>query len=264
MDEELEQEIAANEDEEQAVDEQQGNDDEETVLTIGEEEPEQQDRAPDWVRELRRERREDKKRIKELEARLEAPKTKEVGSRPTLEDCEFDQDRFDRVLDKWMADKAAADAEQAKAERERADEERRWQESVNNYNEKKAALTFEDVDAAEDAVRASLSDTQWGIIVHAAQDPAKVVYGLSKFPNHLQGLASEQDAVKFTAQMARLEATMTTKTRRRKPAPETPSPSGGGQVLSGEKRLEKAIEKAQKTGDMSEVRRIRKEMRQAS
>ena len=53
--------------------EQTKDEDDEVVVSIGEESPphEEETRAPEWVRELRKQNREKERRIRELEARLQ-------------------------------------------------------------------------------------------------------------------------------------------------------------------------------------------------
>ena len=84
--------------------------DDELVVSIGdappasEEEPEA--RAPEWVRELRKTKREQDRELRELRQKLadkEAaakPVTPEVV-KPTLEGCDYDAEAFDRKVEAW-------------------------------------------------------------------------------------------------------------------------------------------------------------------
>ena len=80
-------------------------DDDEVVVSIGEEAPppEETTRAPEWVRELRKADREKARRIKELEAKLNAAAATEtkpvaLGAKPKLEDHDYDTEKFEAAL----------------------------------------------------------------------------------------------------------------------------------------------------------------------
>ena len=87
-------------------------DDDEVVVSIGEEAPppEETTRAPEWVRELRKADREKARRIKELEAKLNAAAATEtkpvaLGKKPTLEDCDYDSEEYENKLAGWYEQK---------------------------------------------------------------------------------------------------------------------------------------------------------------
>ena len=83
---------------------------EEVTITIGDEQPAQEEeQAPEWVRELRRKNREDQKRIRELEAKLQqtqpAAAMPRLGPKPTLEGHDYDSTKYEAALDQWYAHK---------------------------------------------------------------------------------------------------------------------------------------------------------------
>jgi hypothetical protein len=92
--------------------------DDEVVVSIGEEAPptEEEVRAPEWVRELRKTNREKERRIRELEAKLTATTTENkpvvtMGPKPKLEDHDYDADRYEQALDAWHERKRQHDLE---------------------------------------------------------------------------------------------------------------------------------------------------------
>src|SRR3990167_10358779 len=110
-------------------DDNEGEGDKETatesdvVVTIGEEAPptEEEAHTPEWVRELRKTNREDKRRIRELEEKLTATKAAEtkpaaLGKKPTLEDHDYDTEKFEQALTAWYDRKREADQAAAQAE----------------------------------------------------------------------------------------------------------------------------------------------------
>ena len=81
----------------------------EVVVSIGEDAPpaeEEEVRAPEWVRELRKTNREKERRIRELEARLSATTTEikpvvTLGPKPKLDDYDYDTELFEQAIDQW-------------------------------------------------------------------------------------------------------------------------------------------------------------------
>ena len=73
---------------------------EELELSIGDESltsQEEKEEAPAWVKELRKTNREQAKRIKEYERKLaekESPPDLTLGPEPTLEQFDYDEDKF--------------------------------------------------------------------------------------------------------------------------------------------------------------------------
>jgi hypothetical protein len=73
------------------------------AVTIGGEAPppedEEAERAPEWVRDLRKQYREEKRRNKELQEQLAkttgATRVAELGDKPTLEKADYDTDRYE-------------------------------------------------------------------------------------------------------------------------------------------------------------------------
>jgi hypothetical protein len=190
-------------------------DDEVVVVTIGEEAPpteedEQHASAPQWVRELRKTNREKDKRIRELESKLQqsAPEHNPVaklGKKPTLEDHDYDSDKYEAALDKWFEDKRKADEQAAQAAAAVKKQEEAWKARLETYDKAKTTLRVKDFEDAEMTVQDVLSVTQQGIIVQGSENPALVVYALGKNPKKAKELASETDPVKFAFAVAKLE-----------------------------------------------------------
>ena len=131
---------AGNETNSISADEGDGEDegDEDVVISIGEESPPQEEeaRAPEWVRELRKANREKERKIRELEAKLNAAPTETkpvaLGKKPTLEDCDYDSDEYERKLAGWYEDKRLYDAAEADAQAQRDAEADRKSTRLNS------------------------------------------------------------------------------------------------------------------------------------
>ena len=96
------------------------HDSEEVVVSIGEEAPppEESEPAPEWVRELRKSHRELQRRNRELEEKVKVTAVEQppaVGKKPTLEDLDYDAERYEAALSSWYDSKRRADEAAAKA-----------------------------------------------------------------------------------------------------------------------------------------------------
>lgn len=269
--EELETETQEQEDHRE--DEQPGTEETETeefFIGIEGEEPQQPEEdefhgkpAPKWVKETREENRANKKRIRELEAQL-ASQTKtqeiELGEKPTLDSVGYDTDEYDRQLADWYSKKMQFDQqEQAKkAEQEKA--QQLWQDRLNGYETKKAAIRTKvaDYDVAEEIARDALNQTQQGILIHGADNPELLIYHLGKHPEKAKELAGITDPIQFAFKVAKIDAQLKVQTRKPQTSPE--KKVQGSAPLSNvadakEAELEK---KALKTGDRTELIKYRK------
>lgn len=222
--------------------------------------------APKWVAELRkshkeilREKRELQKQNEELRAKL--PKEEEtLGPKPTLDQFDYDENQFSEAYDRWMERKAAHD----RKNQEKVSQQKREQEDLqtfkDSYAARKEALGVQDFDEAESEVGAILNQTQAGLLMRGADDPAVLVYALSKSPARLMDLAKITDPVKFTVAVAKLEISLATKKTPR-PAPEVRITSERGTGFNASNsQLEKLRDEAARTGDYSKVVAYKKQM----
>jgi hypothetical protein len=200
------------------------------------------------IRELRRANREQAKRLAELE-RATAPKRIEIGERPTLEACDYDEDRFTAEFEAWNRRKADAEAHQ-RAEAEAAERQQaEWAERVKAYETDKAALGVTGYDDAEAEVFSVLADEVKALILRNAK-PAALVYALHRNPAKLEEL-SKLNLADAAMQIGELRGML--KVERRKPLPNPDRPVTGTATAAGSSAtLKRLHEKAQKTGDYSE------------
>lgn len=260
----LEEEIPEGEDD-AAPDE---SDEEELVVTIGEETPPQQEeaKAPQWVRDLRKADREKTRKIRELEAKLattEQQKKPQLGPKPTLEAFDYDPEAFEAALDKWKEQKAAQDAEVAKAQEAERKQQEAFQAKYEGYTSRKTELApkLKDFDDVEEAVRHSLDATQIGIVLAHAKDPALLVYALGKDENRLADLAKIKDPVEYIFAVARMETQLRTSSRKPSAAPEKTVRGSASTSGGADKRLDQLYTEAAKTGDLSKVRAYKAQLK---
>lgn len=250
------------------AEEQPADEPEEVTVQIGDEAPAADDevRAPDWVRELRKQHRELQRQNRELQERVranDAPAAAvQIGAKPTLEGHDYDAEKYEEALAAWFERKRQADDAQAAQRRAAEDQQRAWQERLNRYSQGKAALKVRDFDEAEAVVEQTLNVTQQGVVVQGAENPELVIYALGKNPKKAKELAAITDPVRFAFAVAKLEAQL--KVTNRKPAPPPPERviSGTGRVSGAvDSTLERLREEAARTGDMSKVVAYRRQKR---
>lgn len=247
------------------------DDEDEVVISIGEDAPPPQEetRAPEWVRELRKANREKDKRIRELEAKLNSNATENkpvaLGPKPTLEACDYDSDDFERKLAEWYERKREADAAEAQAREAEEAETAAWQKKLEDYEKAKASLKVRDYEDAEAFALETFNVTQQGIVIQGSENPALLVYAIGKNPAKAKELASINDPVKFAFAVAKLETQLKVTNRKAAASPERTITSGGGR-LSGaiDSTLERLRAEAEKTGDYTKVLRYKRQKQAAS
>ncbi len=241
-------------------------DDDEIVVSIGEASPasdEDENRAPEWVRELRKSNREKDRLLREQAQEIErlkgatpgqpAAAALQVGEKPTLEGCNFDAAKFEADLESWHARKRAADDARAEAEAAQKKERDAWQAKLDGYTRERNALKVTDKDEAEAVVRETLSVIQQGILINGAEKPALLVVALGKNPAKAKELAAISDPVKFAFAAAKLETQLKVTPRKSVPAPERVIRSSVPGAAAVDNQLERLRAEAAKTGDLSKV-----------
>lgn len=265
---ETEEETTETEAEETSEPEGESSDDDsdEVIVTIGDtptpEESEDQ-KAPEWVRELRKSNRETQRENRELKKQLEAmqnpdkPATK-LGPKPKLEDYDYDTEQYETNLAKWYDQKREVDKQEADAQVAQEQQQKAWQQKLDSYNEKKSQLKVKNFDDAEANVLEMFDQTQQGIVIQGADDPALTFYALGMNEAKLKELASIKDPVKFSFAVAKLETQLKVKNRKAPPPERTvngTAPKSG----SVDSELERLRDEALRTGDYSKVHQYKKQ-----
>lgn len=252
-------------DDPESTDEDTQEEGEEFDIVVGDEKPEEQQEddfhgkpAPKWVKELRREKKESDRRIKELEAKLNEqnkPETIELGEKPTLESVGYDADEFEAKLTEWHAKKLQFEQQEASKREEQEKAQKVWQDKLNSYETKKTAIKSKvrDFDEAEDLARDVLTQTQQGILIHAAEKPELLIYHLGKNPQKAKELASINDPIQFAFAAAKIDAQIKMTARKPSTSPER-KPSGSASYSgTTDTTLAKLQADADRTGDSSKV-----------
>lgn len=264
---ESEETEVSNEIQAEATTEQEESAEEEVVVQIGEESPPQEQPAPEWVRELRKNYRELQREKRELEARLQATeqvaRPVDVGKKPQLEDFDYDADKFEVALAEWFDRKRQADEQVRKVQQEQEQVQQAWQNKLQSYGMAKAELKVKDYEDAEEIVQQSLNVTQQGIVIQGAENPALVVYALGKNPKKAKELASITDPVKFAFAIAKLETQLKVTNRKAAPPPETVVKGTARMSGAVDSTLERLRVEAERTGNYTKVMQYKKQLRSA-
>lgn len=232
-------------------DEEEGDDDGPAVVAFDDDDEEEPKGDNATIRQMRKQIR-DLKRERDEARQSSQPDEIEVGAKPTMADCDYDEDAFEKALDDWKSRKQQA--EQVKTKREEADRRAQedWQRDLSGYEQKKATHAFEDHDDAEDAVKAALNVAQQATIIKAANDPALFIYAVGRSDTKLSELAAINDPIKLAAAVARMEGGI--KVRKGKKAPALDKPQKGNAAPSAsDKQLERLEKDAARTGDRSKL-----------
>jgi hypothetical protein len=230
---------------------------EETVVSFGEPKADAEvEAAPAWVKELRKKNRElarEAAQAKAEIARLTTPAKPKLAPRPTLEQFDFDGEKFEAALEAHLKQKAeveAAEQEERKAQEAQAQE---WGQTVQRYREaaKMTAQKAPDFAEAEANVAGSLSMVQQSIIMSVTDKPAEFILALGRDDERLAELAKINDAVKFTARIAKMETTLMVTTSKKLPKPARRADGANAPATSISQTTDRLLKESEKSNDLT-------------
>lgn len=235
---------------------------EEDVITIeGETPPSQEEnKAPQWVKELRvkyRESQEEIRRLKAEKASQSQPSEIKLPPKPQLSDFDYDSEQFEKAYEEWQEKKAIFQTQENNKKRQQEEFEQSWKNTVENYQTAKKSLKVQDYEFSEGKVQEKLNEQQQAIILQGATNPAHLVYALGK-SQKLDELASIKDPIKFAFAIADLQGKL--RVERKAPSPER-TIKGGAPSSAIDSKLEALRAEAERTGDMSKVIAYKKSLK---
>ena len=203
------------------------------------------------VRHLREQIRERDRRLAEAEKRQAQPP---LGPKPTLETCEYDEEKFEEELEKWHDQKRQTEAlgnTQADADQRFREE---WSRDHERYQQTRAALQFADRDDTEATALTALNPVQQQALVQAADNPALLLYALGKNPAKLAELSAISNPLKMAAAVAKLEGALKVQRKRKAPDPERIQ-TGSTRVAprGSDKELERLEKEAERLNDRTKL-----------
>lgn len=273
------EDTAQNEDIQENIDEVENNEEEDNeaeeetlIVSIGEEDPDEEEEvpetAPDWVKDLRKTNREQKKKLKEFEAReteREAAKDKvEVGDEPSPDDYEYGQnEQYAKDLIAWNDRKRQLESKKKSEKDEVEAADQRYQDKLTTYNASKSALKVSDFDEVEEIVKEKFSVQQHAIAIHGLDKPELFMLAVGKNQKVLDRLSDIKDPVIFAIEIGKIEAKLKT-SRKKAPAPETRLNGTAAMSGSADKHLDKLERESEKTGDRTKILAYKRQLKKAS
>jgi hypothetical protein len=244
-------------------------DEEEVVISIeGVEEESQEEKdyekAPGWVRDLRKSNREiqsENNNLKKKLSELSKSNVLENLQKPAYEDEDiaYDSEKYERKLSEWINNKNKKSQEAAKRQIAENIQQEEWKSSLDSYSKDKASLKVKDFEESEAVVLETLSETQQAIIIKGSKNPALLVYALGKNYSRARSFGDIDDNVRFTFEVSNFERSLSMKPRKNKTSPEkTVQASSMG---SSEAKLNKLREESLITGDHTKAFKYMRELR---
>lgn len=236
----------------------------EVVVTIGDDEPEEKEAAPQWVKDVRKENKRLKQEMKELQKNAPTTDAIVVGAKPKMADdgIDFDEEIFEQRLDEWKDRKRQSEAAVETEENTKKEQAKEWETKLTDYTDSKKELGVDNFDESEEVVKDLLNENQQGVILIVANNPAKVVYALGNNPKKAAEIAAIKDPLKLAAAIAILEGSIKMGKRTPKTKPEkVVKGTAGAATGTYEKTLERLEKEADKSGDRSKIVRFKKEQK---
>lgn len=201
------------------------------------------------IRDLRAKYRDAQREIAELRKGAQ-PQRIEIGEKPTLESCEYDEERFETELDAWKDRKAkAAQADQATETKRKADAEA-WAKRADLYEADKRRIRVSNYAEAEETVFAVLPAETQALLMMTGK-PAALIYALSKNPGRLDELA-RKNLAEAAMMIGKLEDRVTME-RRKLPEPDRGLTGSTVNAGSADKELARLEREAARTNDRTKL-----------
>lgn len=210
------------------------------------------------IREMRRRLREKDRELESLR-RGSQPAKIELGPKPTLESCEYDEETFEVELEKWKARKAKIEAAQAEEDEAAERQEAEWKATVEAYRTSAKQLGVAGYEEAEKEVFSTLPDPVQALILRQKDAAPALVYALSRSPSKLEEL-SKLNLADAAVMVGELKAKVKVEKRRKLPEPDKPVMGKSTSTASGDKELKRLERDAERTGDRTALIRYRKQM----
>ena len=211
---------------------------------------------PGWAKDLRQRNRD---MARELDGyrKQQAPKKVDVGARPTLDGCDYDEDKFATELESWHDRKRQNEQVETKAQEAERVANEQLRRAETSYRAKAAAVPVKNYQDAENAVTAALTPQLQAAMISYLDDAPKIVVALHKYPAMLAKVAAEPDAVRALMMMKDMEKRIKTDVVRKAPPPPEADTiqRGSGSMASvpADKELAKLEKEAERTGDRTKI-----------
>lgn len=198
---------------------------------------------------------------------------KQPDKAPTLAECGYDEDVFAQKMQDYLSgtSRSALSDELKKYEQRQLQQqfERNRASALEAHYERADKLKVPDYDVAEEKAVEALGRDFVADVAARLPDSEVVLYFLGKNPGKAREIAelAKRDPALAAVAIGELKAGLKVQPKGAKtntPEPDTPAGGGGASTSSAwQRKLDKAVEHANRTGNMDEVSRIRREAAKA-
>lgn len=198
---------------------------------------------------------------------------KQPEKAPTLAECGYDEEVFAQKMQDYMSgtSRSALSEELKKYEHRQLQQqfERNRASALEAHYERADKLKVPDYDVAEEKAMELLGRDFVADVAARLPDSEVVLYFLGKNPGKAREIAdlAARDPALAAVAIGELKAGLRVQPKGAKtnpPEPDTPAGGGGASTASAwQRKLDKAVETANRTGNMDDVTRIRREAAKA-
>lgn len=211
------------------------------------------EKTPQWVKDVRAEIKLLKRENKELKDKSKQPEQSKVEAvehvetlpaKPKLEDFDYDGEAFSEAIEQWTVKKSAIESEKLKKASELDELKKKHDEKVTTYNTRKAALKVKDFDVAEKAVIDEVPQQIQSAILHYSNTPEMIVLALGRSKDLRDKAAKITDPVELGRFIGSIEAKAKIAPKSKNspaPTPKVAANNGAGKQDLADKALHKAF-----------------------
>jgi hypothetical protein len=204
-------------------------------------------------RERAKENRDLKARLAAIEAKQPAPESIDPGPKPTMAECDWDEETFEQRLDAWKATHAKVNQAKAKASAAAEADEAEINAKLLAYQERSRSFNVAGFAESEATVSDAMTPWQRALFVKHSGNPA-LVKALADRPAKLNDLVKLAKPDDFAVAVAKLEGSLKVTVAKRNSPPES-IVRGSAPIAAGreDKHLVRLEAEADRTGDRTKV-----------
>lgn len=215
------------------------------------------------IKQLRQQVADAKREAADLRRASQPGQKIEVGKRPTIEDFDWDQEKFDAAYDAWNDRRLQAERHDREATEQQEVKNREFERLRDNHRQRALMLRIPDFDAREKAVVDALGSPELaGIALVLANDSAKLVGAVGANSAALARIEAEPDPIRKLKILKELESKIVT--RKAPPPPEAQTIQRGTASVAQpdpDKKLAQLEKEAERTGDRTKIIAHKREMK---
>lgn len=211
------------------------------------------EKTPQWVKDVRAEIKLLKRENKELKEKSKQPEqskaenvehVEELPAELKLEDFDYDGEAYAKYIKQRAVDELAIESKKLKKASELDELKKKHDEKVTTYNTRKAALKVKDFDVAEKAVIDEVPQQIQSAILHYSNTPEMIVLALGRSKDLRDKAAKITDPVELGRFIGSIEAKAKIAPKSKNspaPTPKVAANNGAGKQDLADKALHKAF-----------------------